>query len=622
MDSFTSTNTPPDYKYWAFISYEHRDEAWAAWLHKSLEHYHVPRSLRGRESPTGHIPKRLCPIFRDKEELPATSNLPFKIQEALKLSRWLIVVCSQTSAVSPWVNMEIEVFRNLGKQNRILCIIVDGEPYASRRLNSPQLECFAPALLARINTTIDGKVEPLAVDVRPGKDSKNNAKLRIIAGILDIGFDDLILREKARNRNRIILNVSVGAIMSLIIAIVYIMLADEGSNIRGAERIRIMLDRYELSRFRPVASNEQVDNIAANLRGPLVEKLVSELQSGHWKSQQLRRSRDGSIDVWTSAQAISALLKAPNLAEPETIECMKFLEQAFSHDMLIETNGNHYGWIPAHASFTQVEPAFWMISAVSIGLGKSSLLTAETRKNWLVRLQYTQSITSQYYGGSGDWYSVCGTQRPSSPSTYASTLALLALLEAHSNGLPWEGSNQRRDDLLQATHAWLVANFHAECQPPGWFATPKSAIKDSIDGLTLQIFSLLLRAEKEVGIPLPETMRQALVSYLLSLESRPIVYPNVTIRPAVEFRDYLDQPHSEVIAIRFLWRPWAVYTASQWLDSPHSEQYASEVKVQIRRVLGNLLQNQADEKTNTLKWSTYVIAENLYCLSLVHHSQK
>jgi len=41
-------------------------------LHKSLESYHVPRQLVGRETKCGRIPRRLIPIFRDRDECRAT----------------------------------------------------------------------------------------------------------------------------------------------------------------------------------------------------------------------------------------------------------------------------------------------------------------------------------------------------------------------------------------------------------------------------------------------------------------------------------------------------------------------------------------------------------------------
>ncbi len=42
------------------------------------------------------------------------------------------------------------------------------------------------------------RVEPLAPDVRPGKDGPTNARLKLLAGILRVGFDTLKQREHER----------------------------------------------------------------------------------------------------------------------------------------------------------------------------------------------------------------------------------------------------------------------------------------------------------------------------------------------------------------------------------------------------------------------------------------
>ena len=85
-------------KYWAFLSYSHTDKKWGDWLHKALETYRVPRRLIGKESREGGIPERVYPIFRDREELPVSSDLGSNINEALGESRYLIVICSPRSA--------------------------------------------------------------------------------------------------------------------------------------------------------------------------------------------------------------------------------------------------------------------------------------------------------------------------------------------------------------------------------------------------------------------------------------------------------------------------------------------------------------------------------------------
>ena len=198
------------YKYWAFISYSHRDQAWAEWLHKALETYRVPRRLVGRETDAGPVPRRLFPVFRDLEELPSSPNLSGAIDQALLQSRYLIVIASPYAAVSKWVDQEIARFRAMGRSDRILCLIVDGEPHADLQPGKGFLECFPPSL-----RTEDG-IEPIAADVRPGKDGKPAIKLKLIAGLLGVGLDELRRRER---RRRILQNAGVAMTSLLAVAV-------------------------------------------------------------------------------------------------------------------------------------------------------------------------------------------------------------------------------------------------------------------------------------------------------------------------------------------------------------------------------------------------------------------
>ena len=54
-----------DYKYRAFISYSHKDEKWAAWLHKALETFRVPKYIVGNTTTMGTVPERMGKVFRD-----------------------------------------------------------------------------------------------------------------------------------------------------------------------------------------------------------------------------------------------------------------------------------------------------------------------------------------------------------------------------------------------------------------------------------------------------------------------------------------------------------------------------------------------------------------------------
>jgi tetratricopeptide (TPR) repeat protein len=211
--------TKRNFKYRAFIGYSHRDEAWAKWLQKSLETYRVPTRLVGTETAVGLIPRRLAPIFRDRSELPSASDLDSKINEALEQSANLIVICSPRSAASRYVNDEIATFRRLGRADRIFCLIVDGEPNATDLAGREAEECFAPAL--RFVSSPNGataleRTAPIAADARQGKDGKANAKLRIIAGLLGVGFDALKQREHQRHMRRMVAITSMSLIVMLI----------------------------------------------------------------------------------------------------------------------------------------------------------------------------------------------------------------------------------------------------------------------------------------------------------------------------------------------------------------------------------------------------------------------
>lgn len=194
------------YKYWAFISYSHADDKWAQWLHKQLETFPVPRPLVGRETERGYaVPKRLFPLFRDREELPGAANLAESISAALRDSRYLIVMCSPRSAVSRWVNQEVMAFKAMGRADRVLCLIVDGEPNATDKPDSGLLECFPPGV--RFGVGADGNLtaereEPIAADGRAGKDGRRDALIKVASGLLGVSFDELKRRDMARRRRQ------------------------------------------------------------------------------------------------------------------------------------------------------------------------------------------------------------------------------------------------------------------------------------------------------------------------------------------------------------------------------------------------------------------------------------
>ena len=210
--------------YKAFITYSHEDSAFAAWLQKKLESYSVPSRLVDQETAIGKVPSRLRPIFRDREELSAGSNLSETINTALRNSEFLICVCSPAARASQWVNQEISEFRRLHGDERIICVIVDGEPYASSRPDEEGRECFPAAL--GLKDTKTGEVtlssfEHVAADMRPNADGRKSATMKIIAGLIGVRLDQLVQRD-AQQRARVWAGV---AAASLVLAVAMVGLA-------------------------------------------------------------------------------------------------------------------------------------------------------------------------------------------------------------------------------------------------------------------------------------------------------------------------------------------------------------------------------------------------------------
>lgn len=181
----------------AFLSYSHADAAWAGWLLRRLETYRVPSRLVGTQGAHGLIERRLGTFFRDRDELPSAGDLGVTIREALADSKALVVICSPTAAQSRWVNAEVEAFQDSGRGDRVFCFVVGGVPGSV----DPAQACFPPVLV-RPDANGDPH-EPLAADARAEGDGRERAFLKLVAGLLGVGYDALAQREAQRRTRKL-----------------------------------------------------------------------------------------------------------------------------------------------------------------------------------------------------------------------------------------------------------------------------------------------------------------------------------------------------------------------------------------------------------------------------------
>ncbi len=248
-------------KYTAFVSYRHGgiDEKVAMQIHKHIEHYRVPYKLAKSLGK-----KNMGKIFRDSEELKAASDLSAIIQRALDETEWLIVICTKRFKESVWCMEEVEYFIKIRGREKIIVVLVEGEP----------AESF-PKILTEVER--DGEIisiEPLAVDIRGKSEAQilrnlKREKFRFLADMLEVDYDDLKQRQKERQRKFITtvataVTVSIGT-FAIIVARKNIQLEEAYSALGNSMQQTLKGQSYYLAEYSDEAYNNGDRKTAAML---------------------------------------------------------------------------------------------------------------------------------------------------------------------------------------------------------------------------------------------------------------------------------------------------------------------------------------------------------------------
>ncbi len=179
----------PQYKYFAFISYNSHDTKWGKRLQRKLEGYRMPSTLC---SERGWKRKPINPVFFAPTDIQP-GGLTKELQDRLRASRHLIVICSPNSARSEWVGREIEFFHSLGRTEQIHFFIVDGVPHSA----DPEKECFNPIVDKLGMPEILGANIHEKVFALPWLNVER-AYVQLISKLLDVEFDAIWHRHRRR----------------------------------------------------------------------------------------------------------------------------------------------------------------------------------------------------------------------------------------------------------------------------------------------------------------------------------------------------------------------------------------------------------------------------------------
>lgn len=187
------------FAYWAFLSYSHgdlrpcrwpflrwlhlqplirlRDRTWGRWFHQRLEAFRIPGWLAGQvDYPGKPGGQRLTKVFRDRDELPLSSDLGKSLYDALDASRHFVILCSPRAAQSKWINAEVQHTLETKDAGKIIAVILEGDPGSV----DPLKRCLPDGL----------RIESVRViDARSGKAGKKAAVLQVIAFLTGVPLE-------------------------------------------------------------------------------------------------------------------------------------------------------------------------------------------------------------------------------------------------------------------------------------------------------------------------------------------------------------------------------------------------------------------------------------------------
>ncbi|MBQ1770631.1 MAG: tetratricopeptide repeat protein [Clostridia bacterium] len=185
------------YSYDVFFSYRHKplDGEITQKCFNLVESYRVPKPLRDQ----GCVDVQRA--FRDTEELSVSRILSDTIDQALRSTNCLIIVCSTDTPSSEWVDREVATFIELGRAEHIYPLLISGDPERS-----------FPASLKKV-PDLEGRI----MDIRtPGNDVKKmmakaeTELLRAISEIAGCTEAELLREHKLRKNRRFAAKVAAG----------------------------------------------------------------------------------------------------------------------------------------------------------------------------------------------------------------------------------------------------------------------------------------------------------------------------------------------------------------------------------------------------------------------------
>ncbi len=192
-----------------FISYSRKDQEFAGTLEKALKNYKPPKGL--------NVPQRNLAVFRDEADFTGVEYHQ-SLENYLKDSAKLIVICSPHARKSEYVNDEVRRFAKMRGSSNIIPVMLSGIPNNEAQPDQEEVKAFPEALTEVMDMPLAASFA--GFDLHRDKVNKGvfyGPWYTILANIYDLSRSDIEQRDKKRNAHR--RNITIGIVSGIIIAL-------------------------------------------------------------------------------------------------------------------------------------------------------------------------------------------------------------------------------------------------------------------------------------------------------------------------------------------------------------------------------------------------------------------
>lgn len=370
----------------------------------------------------------------------------------------------------------------------------------------------------------------------------------------------------------------------------YVVLCDAGFALPAGEAIRAGLDRADWSWFRPVASREEVFAEAAAMRGRVLDQFRAGHQPDGWWTVSLDPAGGAPRETWTHGEMLYGVVRSGDTRWTDE-ELLAALDAPFDGPDSVWVNDQFHGWaahphdVSAASDQLQADPALWMLASAAALRGQTTNHDPALRARLDARIEQLQTVLDAFGPVADGGWAMFPRQRGEDVSQpYTTALAVLALVELRQAKAGWHGSPERLDEMLERGCAWLADRVQPgnTAYATGWRISGR--VEKFSSSQASFIYTVLLRAERDAGRPLPATIEAGLIDHLSRLRRGD---------DQLEFSGrYLDPRSGERLgaeSLTVLWYPWAISCTTLWRDRQAERGATPDELRPLDRLLGELI---------------------------------